>query len=110
MAPVLIGYTNPDFQYGLAIHVPRNIEYEDMVARFDGPFQAILFVYSLKRLGNITRFDLFDFTKSIVYVLENGDFIVYNDWVLLSSEKQTQLIQAFADCGVQLFYKSFLLV
>jgi hypothetical protein len=109
MAPVLIGYTNPDFQHGLAIHVPRDIEYEDMITRFDGPFQATFFIYSLKRLRNITRFDLFDFTKSIVYVLENGDFIVYYDWALLSSDKQTQLVHAFADCGVQLFYKSVFL-
>jgi hypothetical protein len=110
MAPILLGYTNPEFQLGLAIHVHRNIEYDEMIARFDGPFQAILFVYSLRRLRNITRFDLMDFTKSIVYVLENGDSIVYNDWPLLSSEKQTQLLQAFADCGVQLFYNSTLLV
>jgi len=110
MAPVLLGYTSPDLQHGLAIHVPRDVEYDDMIARFDGPFQAIFFVYSLKRLQNITRFDLFDLKKSVVYVFDVGDSIVYYGWTILSPDQQARLVKAFADCGVQLFYKGIFIV
>ena len=105
MDQILVGYKTSDFHDDVAIRVTRDVEYEDLIDQFDGPFQGTIFVDSLVKLTNITRFDLSDIKKSVCYVTKEG-VVVYNDWQLLSFEQQTQLFRAFVECGIQLFYKS----